>query len=163
MKKMLVVIYAVLFSIAVFAQEKKLYNPGADAAADIDAAVKKAAAENKFVILQGGGNWCKWCLEFARFCKADVQIDSLLNANFVWYHLNYSKENANKPVFAKYGYAQRFGFPVFIILNQKGERIHTQNSAYLEDGKKSYDKEKVMEFLQSWTPKALDPAEYEKK
>ncbi len=144
------------------AQEKKLYDPNADAVADIAAAVKKANAENKFVLLQGGGNWCKWCIEFARFCRADAQIDSLLNANFVWYHLNYSKENMNKNIFAKYGYAQRFGFPVFIILNGKGERIHTQNSAYLEDGKNSYDKEKVIDFLKAWSPAALEPAQYEK-
>jgi thioredoxin-related protein len=161
MKKISFLLIALCLAVNSFAQEKKLYNPQADAAADIAAAVKKAAAENKFVILQGGGNWCSWCIEFARFCKADVQIDSLLNSSFVWYHLNYSKENNNKPIFAKYGYPQRFGFPVFIILNAKGERIHTQSSEYLEDGKKSYDKKKVMEFLEAWTPKALDPAQYE--
>ncbi len=154
---------AVGLSFGSMAQEKKIYNPSADATADIEAAIKKAAAENKFVLLQGGGNWCKWCIEFARFAKEDKQIDSLLSSNFVWYHLNYSKENENKPLFAKYGYAQRFGFPVFIVLNSKGERIHTQNSAYLEDGKKSYDKEKVVGFLEGWSPKALDPAQYEKK
>ena len=163
MKKIIFLLTVLFLCITVLAQEKKIYNPSADAAADIEVAIKKAATENKFVLLQGGGNWCRWCIEFARFCKADKQIDSLINSNFVWYHLNYSKENENKPVFAKYGYPQRFGFPVFIILNSKGERMHTQNSAYLEDGKKSYDKEKVIEFLQSWTPKALDPAEYEKK
>lgn len=163
MKKLILFLSILFLSAASFAQEKKLYNPQADAAADIEAAVKKAAAENKFVILQGGGNWCSWCIEFARFCKADPQIDSLLNSSFVWYHLNYSKENINKPIFAKYGYPQRFGFPVFIILNAKGERIHTQSSEYLEDGKKSYDKKKVMEFLLNWTPKALDPSQYEKQ
>jgi thioredoxin-related protein len=162
--KNVIILSAILFlSVPLFAQENFLYNPSADATADIEAAVKQAAAENKFVLIQGGGNWCKWCIEFARFCKADKQIDSLINSNFVWYHLNYSKENENKPVFAKYGYAQRFGFPVFIILDGKGERIHTQNSAYLEDGKKSYDKEKVMDFLEAWSPKALDASQYEKK
>lgn len=161
MKNYIVLLLFLFFSFSASAQEKKLYNPQADAAADIEAAVKKAAAENKFVILQGGGNWCSWCIEFARFCKADTQIDSLLNSSFVWYHPNYSKENNNKPVFAKYGYPQRFGFPVFIILNGKGERIHTQNSEYLEDGKKSYDKKKIMAFLEAWTPKALEPAAYE--
>ena len=160
MKEIIVLLSVSFLSMAIFAQEKKLYEPNADATADIEAAVKKAAAENKFVLLQGGGNWCKWCIEFARFCKADKQLDSVISNNFVWYHLNYSKENQNMPVFAKYGYAQRFGFPVFIILNGKGERIHTQNSAYLEDGKSSYDKEKVMEFLEAWSPKALDPAQY---
>ena len=163
MKKLILLLSILFLSIASFAQEKKLYNPQADAAADIDAAVKKAAAENKLVILQGGGNWCSWCIEFARFCKADPQIDSLLSSSFVWYHLNYSKENINKPIFAKYGYPQRFGFPVFIILNAKGERIHTQSSEYLEDGKKSYDRKKVMEFLLNWTPQALDPSQYEKQ
>ena len=163
MKKIIIVLFVSFLSVASFAQEKKLYEPNAGATADIEAAVKKAGAENKFVLIQGGGNWCKWCIEFARFCKADKQLDSLINSSFIWYHLNYSKENENKPVFAKYGYPQRFGFPVFIILNAKGERIHTQSSAYLEDGKKSYDKEKVMEFLEMWSPKALDPSQYEKK
>jgi thioredoxin-related protein len=142
------------------AQETKLYNPDADAEKDIAAAVKKAKAENKFVLLQGGGNWCSWCIEFARFCKADPRIDSVLKAGFIWYHLNWSKENENKKVFAKYGYPQRFGFPVFIILNGKGERINTQNSEYLEDGKKSYNQQKVQAFLEMWAPKAVDPKSY---
>jgi thioredoxin-related protein len=152
----------VIFSAALNAQEKKLYNPQADAAADIEAIIKKAASEKKFVLLQGGGNWCSWCIEFARFCKADGQIDSVINNDFVWYHLNYSKGNENKSIFAKYGYPQRFGFPVFIILNAKGDRIHTQSSEYLEDGKKSYNKEKLLSFLEMWSPKALEPAQYEK-
>ena len=83
-----------------------------------------------------------------------------MNAGFVWYHLNWSKENENKKIFAKYSYAQRFGFPVFIILNGKGERIHTQNSEYLEDGKKSYDRRKVQAFLEMWSPGALNPKMY---
>jgi hypothetical protein len=84
----------------------------------------------------------------------------MIKNNFVWYHLNYSRENKNEVIFKKYGYAQRFGFPVFIILNENGERIHTQNSSYLEDGKSSYDKEKVMDFLKNWTPDALDSRNY---
>lgn len=140
------------------AQETKLYNPNANAAKDIAAAVKKAKISNKYVIIQGGGNWCKWCVEFARFAKADAAIDSVMNASFVWYHLNYSKENENKLMFAKLGYPQRFGYPVFIILNEKGERIHTQNSEYLENGKGSYDQRKVQSFLENWSPRVLKPA-----
>lgn len=160
MKKILLLASFAFVCATSIAQEKKLYDPAADAEKDIAAAVKKAKAENKFVLIQGGGNWCSWCIEFARFAKADTQIDSAMNAGFVWYHLNFSKENKNEKIFAKYGYAQRFGFPVFIILDGDGNRIHTQNSAYLEDGKKSYDKEKVLEFLQMWSPLALDPKTY---
>jgi thioredoxin-related protein len=161
MKNILVITFC-LFSYIAAAQTaaEKLYHPEADAEKDIAAAIKQAKAENKYVLIQGGGNWCGWCIEFARFCKADPKIDSVIKAGFVWYHLNYSKENENKKIFAKYGYAQRFGFPVFIILNEKGERIHTQNSVYLEDGKKSYTRSTVQEFLEMWAPRALNPKMY---
>lgn len=161
MKKIFVIVFSLITFISQAQTENnKLYHPEANAEKDIAAAIKKAKVENKYVLLQGGGNWCSWCIEFARFCKADQKIDSVINAGFIWYHLNYSKENENKAVFAKYGYVQRFGFPTFIILNEKGERIHTQNSEYLEDGKKSYDQRKVQAFLEMWSPRALNPKMY---
>lgn len=164
MKKILLTLNIVFLSVLnIFAQQNKLYNPTANAAADIDAAVKKAAAENKFVLIQAGGNWCSWCIEFNRFSKADKQLDSIIKSSFVVYDLNYSKENRNENLFAQYGYAQRFGFPVFIILDGKGQRIHTQSSEYLEDGKKSYDQKKVFTFLEQWCPKALAPETYSKQ
>ncbi len=158
-KNFLLLIMVLIFSFG-NAQTAKLYHPEADAAKDLAAAIKKAAAENKYVLIQAGGNWCSWCIEFARFARATPKIDSVVNAGFVWYHLNWSKENENKKIFKQYGYAQRFGFPVFIILNEKGERIHTQNSEYLEDGKKSYNPMKVQAFLEMWSPRALNPAMY---
>ena len=142
------------------AQETKLYNPKANAEKDIAAAIKKAKAEYKYVLIQAGGNWCSWCIEFARFTKADAQIDSVINASFIVYHLNYSKENENKLMFFKLDYPQRFGYPTFIILDGNGKRIHTQNSEYLEDGKKSYNKNKVQSFLKMWSPRALNPHMY---
>ncbi len=142
------------------AQQTQLYNPNADAANEIATAIKKAKAQNKYVLIQAGGNWCSWCIEFARMAKATPKIDSVINAGFIWYHLNWSKENENKNIFKLYDFPQRFGFPAFIILNQKGERIHTQNSEYLEDGKKSYSPSKVQAFLEMWSPRALNPAMY---
>lgn len=160
MKKLVLICVIGMYSSMAIAQENKLYNPEADAAKDIAAAIKKAAKEKKYVLIQAGGNWCGWCIEFARFAKATPKIDSVINAGFVWYHLNWSKENENKKIFAQYGFPQRFGFPSFIILNEKGERIHTQNSEYLEDGKKSYNPAKVQAFLEMWAPRALNPLMY---
>jgi len=163
MKKLLFVFVMISFTSMLLAQEAKLYNPSANAEEDILNALKEAKKQKKFVLLQAGGNWCKWCIEFARFAKADAQVDSAINANFIWYHLNWSKENKNSEIFAQYGFPQRFGFPVFIILNEKGERIHTQSSEYLEDGKTSYDKFKVLWYLDMWKPEALNPAKYKSK
>jgi thioredoxin-related protein len=139
----------------------KLYNPAADAKADIAAAVKKASAENKNVLLQIGGNWCIWCIRFNNLVSQDPDLNKYLRANYVIVHVNYSKENTNDKLMAELGYPQRFGFPVFVVLDSKGNRLNTQNSEYLEEGH-GHSKEKVMEFLKDWSPAALDPKSYEK-
>ncbi len=138
----------------------KLYHPESNAKKEIAEAVKQAKESGKHVLIQIGGNWCIWCARFNDFVTKDASLDSLANANFVTYHLNYSKENTNTEILSKYSFPQRFGFPVFLILNEKGDLIHTQSSWYLEDGKKSYDKEKVKSFFSDWSRKALDPKEY---
>lgn len=148
-----------LFAKASIGDTAHLYNTSANATADIAKAVAQAKLEHKFVLIQAGGNWCGWCLRFNKFTTEDAQMDSIIKAGFVVYHLNYSKENYNQEVFAKYGYPQRFGFPVFIILDADGNRIHTQNSAYLEEGK-GYSKEKVMDFFANWSPASLEPRNY---
>jgi len=137
----------------------KLYNPTENANAELSKAIKLAAAQGKHVFVQIGGNWCVWCARFHEYINMDKQIDSLIKADYIVYHLNYSTENRNPDILARFGYPQRFGFPVFIILNGKGEKLHIQNSEYLEQDK-SYNKRKIMEFLEAWSPGALDPVRY---
>lgn len=138
----------------------KLYKPEENAGKQISDAAKKAKAENKNVLIQIGGNWCIWCARFHDFVKKDAQLDSLMNANYVVYHMNYSKENYNVNLLSKYRFPQRFGFPVFLILDGDGNLIHTQNSWYLEDGKTSYNKEKIKAFFTEWGTKVFDPKQY---
>jgi thioredoxin-related protein len=139
----------------------KLYNPEANAKKQLNDAVVLADSLGKHVFVQVGGNWCKWCLRFNKFCNDSLEVDTLLHNNYVVVHLNYSKENENLDVLETLGYPQRFGFPVIVILDGKGNRIHTQDSALLEkDG--SYDKEKVVTFMSYWTPRALNPSNYQK-
>jgi len=57
------------------------------------------------------------------------------------------------------GHPERFGFPVFVILNTEGTLVHIQNSSYLEQGK-GYNKGQIISFLNDWSPRALDPATY---
>lgn len=138
---------------------ENIYNPAADASADIAAAEKQAAKENKHVLLQIGGNWCIWCKRLYKFVEDDAELKADLNSNYVVYHLNYSKENKNLPILKDLGFPQRFGFPVLVILDAKGNRLHTQNSGLLESAD-SYDKKKVQEFLKQWSPAALLPSHY---
>jgi thiol:disulfide interchange protein len=137
-----------------------LYRPEENAEAEIAKAVREAKKEGKHVFIQIGGNWCIWCARFNDFVNNDKSLDSLVSSNYVLCHLNYSKENKNVDLLVKYGFPQRFGFPVFLVLNENGDLLHTQSSWYLEDGKKSYDKEKVTAFFTDWGKKAFDPAQY---
>ncbi len=136
-----------------------IYHPEANAKKDISEAIVKAAKEKKHVLLQIGGNWCIWCRRFYKFVEDDAELKATMDKNYVVYHLNYSKENKNLPVLKELGYPQRFGFPVFVILDEKGNRIHTQNSGLLESAD-SYDKKKVMDMLKQWSPAALQPSNY---
>ncbi|MBL0234775.1 MAG: thioredoxin family protein [Chitinophagaceae bacterium] len=160
--KILFTVFIALFATISSAQDMtkfKLYQPEENAEKGIASAVLQAKKENKHVLVQIGGNWCIWCARFHEFVTSDKSIDSLVQANYVVYHLNYSQENKNAELLKKYQFPQRFGFPVFLVLDGKGNLIHTQNSEYLEEGK-GYSKNKVMEFFRSWTPASLDPKQY---
>lgn len=156
-------LFLVLLGLSGFvkAQETKVYNPKADAAADIRQAVAKAGREGKHVFLQIGGNWCVWCLRFNALVTQNDTLATRMKSNYVVVHVNHSKENKNEEVLASLGYPQRFGFPVFVILDGKGNRLHTQNSAHLESGE-GHSSKKVLEFLSHWAPAAIDPKSYTK-
>lgn len=132
-------LFSFLFAVSYsFAQKKEeqphIYDPQANAQADIKHAVALAAKEHKHVFVQVGGNWCVWCVRFNKLVNSDPDLKKLMDENYVLVHVNYSPENKNEKVLAELGYPQRFGFPVFVILDAKGNRIHTQNSGYLEEG-----------------------------
>jgi len=147
-----------LTSTLIFSQEEgiHIYNPDADAKANIATAVERAKADNKHVLLQIGGNWCPWCIKLHGFMAADPQIDSVMNADYVRVMVNYSKENKNDAIMKELEYPQRFGFPVLVVLDENGRRLHTQDSWFLELDK-SYDREKLMHFLKMWSFAATNP------
>lgn len=162
MKRFLVVLLAALIVFPAIAQEslKKVYDESIDPMEQIDQALSKARSEGKFVVCQVGGNWCPWCLRFADFITEDEDIAKLINENFVYIHVNYnprksSDQSGNTAAMMKrLGNPARFGFPVFVILDQNGKVLHIQDSGLLEKDK-SYDRDKVLRFFGNWTPKAV--------
>src|SRR5690349_1861001 len=131
MKQILFILaFSLLSTTFAFAQDStfNIYKPSENAVLALNKAIKQAKEEKKHVFVQIGGNWCVWCARFYKFTTTDAQIDSLVKADYVVYHMNYSKENKNTQMLEKLGYPQRFGFPVFVILDENGERLNTQNS-----------------------------------
>jgi thioredoxin-related protein len=147
-----------LLSLSLSAQQAvKIYNPDADAKKEVAAAVAKASAEGKHVFLQIGGNWCPWCVRFHKMIAENTKLDSLIKANYEVVEVNYSKENDNHELLATLGYPQRFGFPVFVILDGTGKVLHTQDSGYLEQDK-GYSQEKVERLFLNWSEYTMKEA-----
>jgi thiol:disulfide interchange protein len=159
--RVLIILYLIVASLSVTANDStKLYNPGANVAADVQKALAKAKKEKKQVLLQIGGNWCIWCYRLNSFIQTDVVLKQLVNDNYIVYHLNYSKENKNLDYLKKLGFPQRFGFPVLVVLDgNTGAILHTQDNNQLVRGN-GYDIDKVKSFLKNWAPGAFDEALY---
>ena len=133
----------------------KIYDEKADAMSQIDQALEEARESGRFVICQVGGNWCPWCLRFAKFITEDEEIANVVKENFVYIHVNTSKANKNEEALRRLGNPGRFGYPVLVILDEEGRVMHIQNSSYLEEGN-SYNHKKVLEFFLNWTRKAIE-------
>ena len=133
----------------------KIYDEKADAMSQIDQALEEARESGRFVICLVGGNWCPWCLRFAKFITEDEEIANVVKENFVYIHVNTSKANKNEEALRRLGNPGRFGYPVLVILDDEGRVMHIQNSSYLEEGN-SYNHKKVLEFFLNWTRKAIE-------
>lgn len=141
---------------------KKVYNEEINPIEQIDRAVAKAKTEGKFVVCQVGGNWCPWCLKFADFITNDTAISKVIDENFEYIHVNYNPRKSQGPEQVEQGKALmkrldnagRFGFPVFVILDEEGKILHIQDSSFLEEGE-GYNQEKVLRFFKNWTPSAV--------
>ena len=141
---------------------KKVYDEEMNPLEQIDQAVAKAKADGKFVVCQVGGNWCIWCLRFADFVANDTTLSRVIDENFELIHVNYNPRKSEGEEKARQAAALmkrldgcgRFGFPVFVVLDDEGKVIHIQDSSFLEEGQ-GYSQQKVLRFFKNWTPKAV--------
>ena len=163
MKRIIILIAFIITIVCVNAQSKvKVYDESINPDNQIIEAIAKASSNGKFVVAQLGGNWCKWCIRFAKFIENDQELKNLVDDNFEYIHVNYNPRNpetmsdqeATQAALKRLGNPVRFGFPVLVVLDSEGNVIHIQDSGFLESGE-GYDKEKVKRFLETWTPKAV--------
>ncbi|MCX6242346.1 MAG: thioredoxin family protein [Bacteroidetes bacterium] len=167
MQKIILTLTLLLGLTMSYAQQPKPYNENQDARADIKKAIAQAQKENKNVMMQFGGNWCPWCMRFHALVTSYPKLDSLMKANYVYVLINVpsAKDKAKRDytLFAEYQYPNRFGFPVFVILDSKGQRLNTVDSdgfEYPNPKVPGYDTLKVERFLKMWSVKALDAKSY---
>ena len=124
------------------------YDSHANAQELVAAAVERAAAEHKLVLVVAGGDWCIWCHYLHAFFDAHANLDAALHDTFVVAKVYYGDENRNEALFATLPKAA--GYPHFWVLSSDGRLLESQQTVLFEDGKKSYDEAKLGAFVASW-------------
>ncbi|RYG34556.1 thioredoxin family protein [bacterium] len=129
------------------ATRKPIFDPKRDAAKDIADAVKLASKQNKRILIDVGGNWCGWCHLLDKMFKTDKDVAKILKEKYVVVKINWSEENKNEKVLAKYPKVE--AFPHLFVLDKGGKFLHSQGTGELETGD-HHDHDKVMMFLKKW-------------
>lgn len=134
----------------------KPFDPTRDPANDLQAAMQRAQAEHKNILMDVGGNWCGWCLVLEKTLHDDPTLDGLLEKNYVVLHVNFSQENQNTPFLHNYPEAK--GYPAWYVLSPQGRLLKAENTSELEathDLREGYNKDALKRFLEMNAPKFL--------
>lgn len=130
-------------------QVHAIYNPDANAAAEIGQALKHAAQQHKRVLLDFGGNWCGDC-QILDFYFHQQPNASLIAQNYVLVDIDVGQLNRNLDIADKYGVPiQRHGVPALAVLDANGALVYSQgNGQFAAMGK--VDPASVTQFLERW-------------
>jgi thioredoxin 1 len=125
-----------------------IYPDGAQAEADITAALAKATREKKRVLLDFGGNWCGDC-QVLEIYFHDPANRNLLQSNYVLVPVNIGNYDENLAIAARYGVPVSKGVPALAVLGPSGQVVYSQRNGEFEAMRK-LDSASVTAFLLEW-------------
>lgn len=131
------------------------YDPKRDPAKDLEKAVKLAQEQHKNIILQVGNSRCKWCSRITKFFHVDPAVREVLSKEYVLMKVNCNDENTNEKFLSSY--PEFDAFPHLFILDDNGKLLHSHSTDDLEEGD-SYSEQKMLAFLNQWTPEKVSAA-----
>ncbi len=150
---LIILLSAINTSLFADAREKSLpiysqiFDPERDVFKDGAAAVKLASQTNRRILIDLGGDWCKWCHKMDDFFAANPEVKQRLHETFVLLKVNVSNENENSE-FLKV-FPRPLGYPHMYVSEKNGSVLWSQDTAeFIKDGK--YNKQAFMDFFQRW-------------
>ena len=133
--------------------DRIIYPDPAQAQADLDAALKTAAATHKRVLIDFGGNWCGDCQVLDIYFHNQQNLP-ILDANFVLVHINIGHMDTNVPIAQRYGVPLDKGVPALAVLSDHGKLLYSQKDGEFE-AMRRMESSSVTAFLVQWrAPKA---------
>ena len=124
------------------------YDPQADPFDQYHEAVERARADGKLVLIIAGGDWCSWCHRLDRFIERNDEVRQGLDEAFVTIKVYIGDENYNEIFFSQLPPAR--GAPHFWIVSPQRDVLASQSTGALEQGKRSYDKQAFLSFIERW-------------
>jgi len=126
------------------------YDPKADPAEELKAAVERASKAGLNILVDVGGEWCIWCHRMDKFIADDAELRTLTETRYVVFKVNFSDENKNETFLA--GYPKVEGYPHLFVLDATGKLLESKNTGDLEEGK-GYNLDRYREFLAKFARK----------
>jgi thioredoxin-related protein len=153
MKKLLVLLFALLFIQHIDAQGIEFFN------GTFKEALAKAEKENKLVFMDAYAEWCGPCKKMAATVFKDEKVGKFFNDNFV--NVKMDMEKGDGPgLQGKYNVT---AYPTLLFLNGKGDMVHKGMGAlpskeFLELGRKALGKnDNSKEFEKAYNEGKRDP------
>jgi thioredoxin 1 len=133
------------------APQHVIYDEHADAKAEVNAAIAKAKAEHKRVILDFGGNWCGDCKVLdINFHKPENQ--ELLAKYYLLVDIDIGRFDKNMDIGDRFGVPIKKGVPALAVVDGNGKTVLAQTGGEFAD-MRHMDPGVVHEFLEKWKPK----------
>jgi thiol-disulfide isomerase/thioredoxin len=132
-------------------KREPIYDPNADAAAQISAAIAKAKKDNRHILIVYGGNWCGWCYKLHDCFNQNADIRKLLRDE---YELVMVDIRTNKDLPKRFD-TKPVGYPYLTVLDKEGKVLINQRTDPLEEGR-VHDPKKVYAFLNEFKPEPLN-------
>ena len=145
--KKLVLILVLLFSFNGWTiTDYEPYDENADALENISMALKNAKLENKYVLLQMGGNWCPDCRTLGEyFSRPDIK--QWLDDRLILVSVDVGEWNRNLDIVEEYGNPISEGIPALVLLNSNDEVMLATLAGELASAR-SMSKDDLVEWLQ---------------
>ena len=123
------------------------YDEQADARADINTAVARAAKEGKQVLVVYGANWCKDCLALNKGF-GQGHLGGAVDKRFVTVKVNVGRFDKNVDLANQMGVTLKKGIPTVAVLGADGQVLGTTKGGELADAR-NMGEDAVMRVLES--------------
>ena len=128
------------------------YDEAADAKtvdARVDAALAKAKATHKLVLIDLGGNWCPDCRILAAVMHLP-EVQAFVDAHYVVVPVDIGRRNKNLQVAARFGMQKVAGVPSLLIIDRHGKVVDRGHIEALADAR-SMAPQALADWLAQWT------------